>query len=44
MRLVGVGMAGLAAESEKTNGPARDPLPEEDAPAGPSEDQLNLAS
>ena len=44
VRLVGVGMAGLAAESEKTNGPARDPLPEEDAPAGPSEDQLNLTS
>jgi DNA polymerase IV len=43
VRLVGVGMAGLEGEPEKTNGPARDALPEEDAPAGPS-DQLPLAS
>jgi DNA polymerase IV len=43
VRLVGVGMAGLEGEPEQTNGLARDALPEEDAPAGPS-DQLPLAS
>jgi hypothetical protein len=44
VRLVGVGLAGLEGESEETNGPARDALPQEDAPAGASEvDQLHLA-
>ncbi|HEY3191411.1 MAG TPA: DNA polymerase IV [Solirubrobacterales bacterium] len=45
VRLVGVGMAGLEGDPESANGPARDALPGEDAPAGPSEaDQLHLAS
>jgi DNA polymerase-4 len=44
VRLVGVGLAGLEGESEETNGPARDALPQEDVPAGASEvDQLHLA-
>jgi len=42
VRLVGVGMAGLEADAEKPNGPARGPL-DQGAPAGPS-DQLPLAS